>query len=492
MIVIAILAGCGGPRPGSPIPGSLLRFQSAQFEDPQIIAKLGDATFTKGQILDKSPVLKELDSEMHDVRMALTYAHAVDLINSRDAVQSAQGQSSEEKSRGEAKASGKAKLPKVKVAAPHGTGHHNLVFYARQPHRPWKEILQRSAVNEVGNLSVTFNGEKEGAWAQLDGQDLSVDVVPQNHFSLRALDRRAFEETLSQLSFQTVRILIGERAKAAGKELQAFIDQEVLKGKSIQPSEEDLSRYMALIGFNAVELTPELKGRFVEAVKDKLIRREMEKYFIEKISAQPLQVAIKDLTNEAAPETQGGLIAGLRASPIQIKVFSAVNCPDCIPLVKGLAAVQNLYPDYFSLSWIYNFDEKDGFARMVSESALCVQSQKPRAVLDFLQTFAVEPSTLNESQFSEWATGQGLNGENFKECVAQGKNRDLATQHLSYSRTLGLSSLPTIWLDGSYQSGAFTVEKVKSLVEERIEDLGVSRWQIIWLRLKSWITRSRD
>ena len=61
LLFIVLISACENKSPqGFGLEGASIRYQTKSFEDPETLAVVNGQVFTKSQILDKSPVLKDL------------------------------------------------------------------------------------------------------------------------------------------------------------------------------------------------------------------------------------------------------------------------------------------------------------------------------------------------------------------------------------------------------------------------------------------------
>ena len=142
------------------------------------------------------------------------------------------------------------------------------------------------------------------------------------------------------------------------------------------------------------------------------------------------------------------------------------------------------YDGHLKLNWIHNFNDSDGIAKMMAEAALCVDRVKPRHSVDFLAAFAKDASHADENGFYQWAESNGIDSTSLKKCLVEKSNNELVSQHLDYSRKVGIVANPTIWVEGRTLQGVVSSEQLEKLIDESIRTKGSGKLAALWRRIK--------
>jgi protein-disulfide isomerase len=447
-----VATGCEKKIEGFGLEGSPIRFKTKKFEDKETLAVAAGQTFTKGQILDKSPVLKDLEEQENEAVVALAYMKVVERL-------------------------------------PQGTKPLGFVeIYTMEPKVDLAKILNRFDRTPVEGLGVKYlPASNPDLIAQYKDIKVARDELPLTHVVVQSIEQRRYREIASQLNSQMTRILLGDQANKTGQDLQAFLNKEVFAGKDIQVSDSELYAYLSSIGFAREELTEELKPRFVEAMKLRKQQEIMEEYVAKNILKGPIEVAFSEPATKLPLNDNWTPVMGYKDAPIALVAFSAVNCPDCSPFIDSLRAVMKKYDGHLKLNWIHTFNENDGIARMMAEASLCVESVKHGKSVDFLNEFSAKSGQVDENSFYAWAGKNGVNPESLKKCFLDKGNETLITQHLDYARRTGIVANPTLWVEGRTLQGVISKDQLEKLVEDTIQTKGSSWWKAYLRRFKAMI-----
>lgn len=445
-----ILGSCTPKKPdGFQVEGSAFTFKTKTFEDQNTLAEAAGQKFTKDQILDKSPVLKDLDQQQDVALVGLAYLRLLQLIPAK-----------------EIKGTMEVNLPDPKV--------------------PLATILGRFDQPVPPGFAVVYKkSEDDNQIAKFKEHTLLRDELAMNHSILQGMEQRRFEETVAQLSGQLARILINEEAAKKQMELQAYIDAEVLKGQSTSVSDSEVFAYTDRIGLSR----DELKGDLMEKMRSSLQARKgqeiLEKYAAEKIIKGPVYVSFSKPELKITLDSNWKAVAGYNSAPVSLVVFGSPTCPDCITLIQHLRETFKKYDGHLKLNWIYNFSDNDGIANMVSRASLCVDTVKPGHTLDFLGEFSAKADQSDEIQFLDWSEKLGANRANFQTCMTSDLSRDVLKQHLDYSKKNGILANPTLWIEGRTVQGMITPSRLDSMVQEAISNSGSTNLGAWWRRTKA-------
>ncbi len=440
LITVLALSACTPPKPqGFGLSESPIRFETAKFDDPAQLAEVNGIKITSSQILDKSPVIKDLDQQRNESLIAMTYLKAV------------------EKAGANAKGVVEVYLP--------ATDRKLEALLAR---------FDRKPINGVGLAFVKPSGDDDSLAGKLGAIEIKREDLDENNGVLQSIEQRRFNEVASQLNSQLSRILINEEAMKEKKPLQEFINEKVLKGATSGVSENELQAHLKKIGFAASELTPELKGQFITSLSQQKEQRAIEAYVAKNVLKAPVKVALRPPSTVIRLSDKWIPVAGYKDAPISMIAFSGTTCPDCLAFVGVVSDAMEKHKGYLKLNWIHNFNADDGVARMMAQAALCLDSQKAGYSLPFIDDFSAKAATLDENAFYSWVKDKGLNEGEFKACFVGQKQNELLDQHLRYAKQVGIVANPSLWIEGHMLEGVIRAEDVDRLVQEQIAEKQVS------------------
>lgn len=461
-IFVVSIGGCSRKPSGFGIADSPIRFETAQFSDPEVLAEVGKTKFYRSSILEKSQVLKDLALQENESLVGLAYLEAHRL-----------------QTEGSAKGESRLRV-QVPVADPN-IGH----------------ILARFGKEPSAKLLVDFRGEADPKAhlhapspsqiiAIFGSREIKRSDLNTNHFVFQSIEQRRFFETAQQLNSQVARILISIEALADKKDLTQFLKDRVF-GDLREPTDQDLDQHLKKIGFAKEELTPELASRFKESIKQRQEQAAIESFVAKNIIRGPLKVAFSEPKAQFAINKNFTPITGYTDAPISMVVFSGATCQDCKETIAGIYDAAREFDGYLKINWIHQTQAADGFSNMFAEASLCVDSQRRGKSLKFLRDLAAQSSEVSEEKFYSWAKDNNLNPEGLKDCILQGTSRDLLSQHNAFVAEMGIVANPTIWVDGTMLEGNVSEQALKASIENKILEVGASPLAAFFRRIKNKI-----
>lgn len=447
---LLFISACEKRPVGFGLEDSAIRYQTEIFPESDTLAEVNGQKFTKGQILDKSPVLKDLDVQENEALTGLAYLKIVERLG---------------------------------TAKPLGTAEIHLP----ESKTPLSVILNRFDAEPTAGLNIAYkSGGAEGVIAQFKDIKVMRDELDTNHVVMQNIEQRRYREVASQLNGQVSRILVSDAAAARKQDMQSFLEKEVFKGRGGDISDAELFAYLDSIGFARSELNEKIKPRFLDALKMRKQQQLIEEYVAENIIKGPMKVSFTEPQTKLKLNENWRPVAGYADAPVALVAFSGVTCPDCGAFVENVAGVLEKYKGHLKLNWIHNFNADDGVARLMAEAALCVDSLKPGKVVDFMNAFAKKGNAVDEAGFYTWAEQHKLDSGKLKSCIVEKTNDTLIAQHREYAKRVGIVANPTIWVEGRTLQGSITQDQLDKLVINAIKTKGSSQLAAYWRQIKGW------
>ena len=373
---LAFQLGCEKKRSGFGLEGSQIRYETKKFDDPAILAEVNGQKITSEQILDKSPVIKDLAAQKNSAYIGMAYL-------------------------------------KVLERNPDATG--TVTVYLPNPEQSLDQILQRFGAQPKQGLALAYDkSEDKNLIATNGAAKITFDDIDKNHVVLQTIERREYQETASQLNAQISRILVNEEAQKQKMNLQDFIQKEIFKGDAAKVSDQELRDYAKSIGLAESELNSDLKPRLQAGLQAQKEQRLIEDYAAKNLIKGPMLVSF------TAPRTNLRLsedwkpVMGYADAPVGVVAFSSITCADCGGFIQTVLDLMKKHDGHLKLNWIHNFSENDGVARMVAEADLCIGAQKVTKSMEFAAEFTKSGATIDEANFYTWVKKNGLDEAAFK------------------------------------------------------------------------------
>ena len=445
-----LIAGCTREAPGTfGLESSPIRYRTATFDDPKIMAEANGQTYTYAQVLDQSPVMKDLRQQESEMQIGLAYLRMLEKFET----------------------AGKKPGP--------------VEIYGPEPKSAFAQILNRFGAKVSPNAPVTFKHAAGDVVARSGGVEVKREELDLNHVAYQSLEQRMFEEAAVELNSQISRILLAERSFATKRELSEYLRTEVYGGE-VTVSKADLTEYLKEISVPEEGISDEARESFTSAVKTRKEQRLTEEYVAKNVLKGPMKVSFSEPGTRMRLNAGMRPVAGFQTAPISIIAFSAVSCPDCQPFVDSVARAMSSYAGHVKLNWIHTFSPHDGIGEMMATASLCMDTVKTGAMLDFMKTFARTGPQSDERQFADWGSHHGVDPEKFKACMAADQTKDLLRQHVEYAQRVGVVANPTLWIEGRTLAGVIPDHKIDELVDEAIRTKPSSRVMALGRRVKGW------
>lgn len=453
---LAISACTGGKKTGFTLDGSPLRFQTADLGDPALIAEVNGLKITRAQILDKSQVLEDLDVQANDFLIGLAYLKYVEKW---------------QLARGESAA---AKAPSA------------VRVYLPESETSLKDILARFDRRPQPGLDIEYGRSEDGnLLAEAGSVRVTRDDIEMQHGLLQSIEQRRFHETMTQLQQQLARVLVNAEAEKRNQSLQDFVRNEILAGKSLEVSLEEVEAHLQSIGSSLADFDDAGKETLKSTLRGRKEQRAIEQYAADHLVRGPITTSVRPPRANLKLNGEWQPILGYGDAPVSVVAFTGSTCPDCPGTLKLLETIMKEHDGYLKLNLIHNFNAGDGIARLFSEASLCIDGQKRGKSIDFLNQLAGLRGQVDEHRFYEWVGANKLNVDEFKKCLFEGHSRELVNQHLAYARGVGILANPTLWIEGQLIEGVVRPRDVDRVIEQKISESGESWFSALVRRIKA-------
>ena len=306
---------------------------------------------------------------------------------------------------------------------------------------------------EVGGRKITLQ-EVDERWQEMDpGERARVTQLMYQH------RRTALEQILGDL-------LVEQAAKAANMSVQDYVNQELTK--RAQPVTE-----------------AEIK-QFYEANKERAQGRpfdELRKPIEDFLAAQRRQQIRAQLVGELMTKS-GGVrvlldpprqpievvatdpVKGPASAPITIVEYSDFQCPFCARVNPTLARVAQTYGDKVKIVFrdfpLPNHPE----APKAAEAGHCAADQGK--FWELHDRMFANQQALQVPMIKQYASAVGVDMPAFNECLDSGKHSDRVADNVRSGEALGVSSTPTLYVNGRPVVGAQPFDYFKSVIDEEL------------------------
>jgi len=166
---------------------------------------------------------------------------------------------------------------------------------------------------------------------------------------------------------------------------------------------------------------------------------------------------------------KGAPSTGSPTAPVVLLVFSDLQCPYCSQFDAQLRSLEHEMPDTLRVVFKHFPLEKiHPWARLAARSAVCLARQSEerfwtfeRSVFDQQKSIVLENAT---SRCRELAANSGADLTQYDACVASAESNQAVDVSLADGKKLGVSGVPTMFLNGRSIPGAISAETLRALI----------------------------
>ena len=313
-------------------------------------------------------------------------------------------------------------------------------------------------VAEIGGRKVTLK-DIDAKWEEFDAAERArvTQLLYQNR-------RNMLEQLIGD-------ILIENAAKAAGQPVETFVTQDA--AKRVKPvGDAEVSEFYEqnkdrTQGRTLDQLRAQIKD-FLDAQRKLQARAQL----VEELKAKhgtDVKV-ILDPPRYTLKVEDHDPIRGAASAPVTVVEFSDYQCPFCQRVNPTLSRVQQTYGNRVRIVFKDFPLPNHAEAFKASEAAHCAGEQgKYWEMHDVM--FANQRS-LQVPALKQAARALGIDGAKFDQCLDSGKHTANVRADYELGEKMGVSSTPTLYINGRPLIGAQPFEAFKQIIDEELARAG--------------------
>lgn len=326
------------------------------------------------------------------------------------------------------------------------------------PSRPAAPAGASDVVATLGDRTITM--------ADLDKEWQSTDASGHAEITFKLYDgrRKALHEIIA-------RQLLAEQAKKQGLSPEAYEEAELSK-RVTEVTDDEVS------AFYAANLR-EMQGRPLSEVASLITRyltdrkREVarEKLVGELRKAGPAVTTALEAPRYEVKVTDDDPSFGNAKAAVTIVEFSDYQCPYCLQAVPILKQLQKTYGDRVRIVWKdYPLTQIHPLALQAGQAAHCAGEQDK--YWPYHDRLFANQSALATDDLRKHAQVVGLDMPKFNSCLDSSKYADRVRAGMEAGNRLGVSSTPTLFINGRVLPGAYPYDDLAAVVDEELARLG--------------------
>ncbi len=309
-------------------------------------------------------------------------------------------------------------------------------------------------------------GDRTITVAELDAAWLKADPAQHAQATQALYDGRR-----AALDAFVADMLIEQAAKAKGVTPQKYTEDELARRAKL-PTEAEIANFF-------IENRPQMQGRALEEMAP-LIRNFLTNQRVGEARA----ALVADLRKAGpavrvlfdAPRQQVAISAddpaqGPASAPVTLIEYSDFQCPFCQRVVPTLKQVRETYGDKVRIVW-KDFPltqiHPEAFAAAVAGN--CAREQGK--FWELHDRLFPNQQALQSTLLSRYATEAGLDAMKFDACLASSKYQQRVQESIDSGTRLGVSSTPTVFINGRVVSGAQPFEVFAAIIDEELARAG--------------------
>ena len=171
--------------------------------------------------------------------------------------------------------------------------------------------------------------------------------------------------------------------------------------------------------------------------------------------------------------TAGYPAHGPTKAPVVIVEFADFECPFCGGLHPTLKLVERNYAD--KVRFVYRqfpLTNTHPYAQKAAEASLCANEQQ--RFWEFHDSLFGDQSRLDVASLKQRAQALGLNTSAFNTCLDSGKQADAIQKDKEDARKSGVSSTPTLFINGRLLAGNRPYADIREIIEDELKRVPAS------------------
>jgi len=263
--------------------------------------------------------------------------------------------------------------------------------------------------------------------------------------------------------------LIGDAAKAKGVATEKFVQDEVTK--RLKPvTDTDVRNFY-------VQNSERMQGRTFEQMS-----AAIQQYLEEQHQTEAKQTLIADLrksgpairvvmdaprsTVQVSPDDPS---LGKADAPVTVIEYSDFQCPFCLRVMPTLKELRTKYGDRMRLVWKdFPLTQIHPQAFIAAQAGNCAREQGK--FWEYHDKLFTNQSSLTADALKRYAADSslGLDTARFNQCLDSSKYEARVQEALAAGKDLGISSTPTVYVNGRMINGAQPIEVFQSVIDEEL------------------------
>jgi protein-disulfide isomerase len=261
--------------------------------------------------------------------------------------------------------------------------------------------------------------------------------------------------------------LVADAAKAKGVATEKFVQDEVTK-RVTPVSDTDVRNFY-------VQNSERMQGRSFEQMSAAIQRYLEEQHQNDakqaliadlKKSGPPIRV-VMDAPRSTVHVSPDDPSQGKADAPVTVVEYSDFQCPFCLRVMPTLKELRTKYGDRMRLVWKdFPLTQIHPQAFVAAQAGNCAREQGK--FWEYHDKLFANQSALTADALKKYAAETGLDTAKFNQCLDSSKYEARVEDALVAGKGLGISSTPTVYVNGRMINGAQPIDVFESVIDEEL------------------------
>jgi protein-disulfide isomerase len=322
------------------------------------------------------------------------------------------------------------------------------------------------AAQSNSTIVATVNGENISERQLLDAAAADLKKLDSN----RPQPQSAYDRARLEILWRFLNGIIDEKLIAAGAERNKMTREQLLQAEvesNVEtPSPAEVEQFYeinkAQIPIPKAEALPQVRQYMIDSSRRRyrdMLMTGLRRTFKVTTTLDPLRTEIP---------TAGYPSKGPANAPVTIVEFADFECPYCGQMFPTLKMVEQNYAD--KVRFVYRqfpLTNSHPHAQKAAEASLCAHEQQ--RFWEFHDSLFADQSRLDIPSLKQRAQALGLNTAAFESCLDSGKQAGAVDKEREDARKIGVSSTPTVFVNGRLVGGVRTYPEVREVIEDELK-----------------------
>lgn len=442
----ALLAACSPSTETLRLNDRPLKFHLVKSNDPSLFATYPGGTVSIAQVTDDSPVEQDLKTQQNLIRLEAVLR---------------------------------------KYAADPKSSSTPLEIYLPAPKTPLTDLMKSWGLPAKFDNKISFKptAPAQGVIAQWGDQQVNASETDAASARLALIKVRAYREDLNRLSGIVIRRELLAAAQAEKLEIDAYV-QKHITSDTTPLTDSQFEAFLAAKNIKKGDINGEQEKSLRNIALADRKSAVIEEYVVKNLLKGDVDVHVMPPSFTVAVPQGWSAIWGVEDAPISVLYFGDLVCGPCRDGLKNVIDASNEYAGHIKVGFNFLFSPNDRDSRMISEAALCVQAQGTKKFRTFAETYATNPPGVEEADIQKTAELAGVNLADYKKCFLAREHQSLLNQHLDFANRVGITSQPTVLVDGEPLAGTISKADLNDLIDRKVHSKS-SAIGALWRRFKA-------